>query len=702
MGHPFPILETVQNELISEALQSPQMLADIAGLEKYVAESYATRAFIELLQNADDASSKEVVFIHGDGWVICANSGRPFTLSDFRSLCRSASSEKSRGSGIGYRGIGFKSVAGIAKVIHLISNNVSATFSKELTRERIGGDLPVPLIRIPHQLSIDRDAPPFASAKKLVSLGFETAFILEGLNQDQVGEEFSRFDSDYLIFLHHIESVVLDNGPRSEYRCIRTSSTNAGTRVVATGPNGQESWQVEHRNSVSIAFSMNGETPSPLKENDSLVHAFLPTLESTGIGVRINGDFSTDPSRTRIIIDEESEKHIADAAQLACDLVVWAIENPTEGSTAILACLAPNIDEVALQFQKRGFRTVFLSEFATRLKIAREKLALAPSWLNSSDAVAIGSDPDGRRVVPSPGAAPDDPTSRIAKFAGAPTVDVAHIIDSASVGTISDTGVADLIDFVMKAPIPVGITLAGTTEAKIWPSVNGRTSLRETCESGFVLSDSFLSDLAKRGLDSSALFRSLARYVVDAGALSHALSITVETGVPNRSDQNALSPTTAAVSTVTDPLGNGHQPPRSNAPQSSTPRVLTSGNNSAWRSAELLVMDLLIKLGYDAEDHSRRNLGYDVFVSAPGVTYHVEVKSINYPGQPFALTPNEESFCRHSAGTYIVALVFREDAATHVQFIRNPNSSLHFTKQCRQWAWECHDYKFEPEYEIAH
>lgn len=672
------------------------MLADIAGLEKYVAESYAARAFIELLQNADDASSKEVVFIRGEGWVAYANSGRPFTLADFRALCRSASSEKSRGHGIGYRGIGFKSVAGIAREIHLISTNVSASFSKELTRKRTGGDLPVPLIRVPHQLSINRDSPQFACANQLTSSGFETVFILEGLDQDQVAEEFSRFDSDYLIFLKNIESVVLENGQRSNYRCIRNTSPSTGTRVVSTSPRAQESWHVAHRNSASIAFSMNGELPTPLKEADSLVHAFLPTLESSGIGVRINGDFSTDPSRTRIIIDGDSNKHIADAAQLACDLVLSAIENPSDASTATLACLAPNVDEVALQFQKRGFRTAFLSEFATRLAGTREKLALAPSWLNPLDAAAIGSDPHGRRIVPSPSAAPSDPTSRIAKFAGAPSVDVVSIIESASTGAVSDGGVADLIEFVIKAPVSGGITLADAAKAKIWPTADGRTSLHETCESKLALSESFLSDLASRGLDSSTMHRALSRHV-DVDQLAHVLSITKEVGAENQSNQNAIGSRDSTVGTVADLLGNEHQRPRSGAPQ-----VLASGNKSAWRSAELLVMDLLIKLGYQTEDHSRMNLGYDLLASTPDAKYHVEVKSINYAGQPFALTPNEESFCRHSEGTYVVALVFRGDAATHVQFIRDPHSSLHFTKQCRQWAWECHDYKFEPEYEVSH
>jgi hypothetical protein len=96
------ILHSVRDELLNEAKRSPGLLADLANLERYVAETYHARSFIELLQNADDAGAKRfLVMQHGD-WLICANDGRPFSRNDFYSLCRSASSEKQRGSSIGY------------------------------------------------------------------------------------------------------------------------------------------------------------------------------------------------------------------------------------------------------------------------------------------------------------------------------------------------------------------------------------------------------------------------------------------------------------------------------------------------------------------------------------------------------------------------------------------------------------------------
>src|SRR4051794_40740284 len=100
----------IGSELREEAQRSPQLLADLAGLEAYIAESYHQRSIIELLQNADDAGATKFVFADHGRFCIAANDGRLFTAADLLSLCRSAASSKARGATIGYRGIGFKSV----------------------------------------------------------------------------------------------------------------------------------------------------------------------------------------------------------------------------------------------------------------------------------------------------------------------------------------------------------------------------------------------------------------------------------------------------------------------------------------------------------------------------------------------------------------------------------------------------------------
>ena len=145
-------MSILRESLISEAKSSPMLLSDLAGLEAYVSESYNSRSFIELLQNADDAKAKKFYVKRSGDYLFVANNGRPFNIKDLESLCRSASSNKVRGATIGYRGIGFKSVVSFAKEVHLISGDYAITFSKELSKQIVPQANKVPLIRIPHEL----------------------------------------------------------------------------------------------------------------------------------------------------------------------------------------------------------------------------------------------------------------------------------------------------------------------------------------------------------------------------------------------------------------------------------------------------------------------------------------------------------------------------------------------------------------------
>jgi hypothetical protein len=108
------MLGQVREPLLEEARRSPVLLSDPAGLEQYLAESYDARSFTELLQNADDAASARFLIDWRQTDLFIANDGRPFTDADLESLCRSAHSSKQRGTAIGYRGVGFKSVVSIA------------------------------------------------------------------------------------------------------------------------------------------------------------------------------------------------------------------------------------------------------------------------------------------------------------------------------------------------------------------------------------------------------------------------------------------------------------------------------------------------------------------------------------------------------------------------------------------------------------
>ncbi len=89
MANAQKIINSLRDEFIQEANSAPKLFKDLAKVEQYIAESYKSRSFIELIQNADDAQST-VFGVHGlNNGLIVANNGRPFTLEDVEALCRS-------------------------------------------------------------------------------------------------------------------------------------------------------------------------------------------------------------------------------------------------------------------------------------------------------------------------------------------------------------------------------------------------------------------------------------------------------------------------------------------------------------------------------------------------------------------------------------------------------------------------------------
>lgn len=98
--------------------------------------------------------------------------------------------------------------------------------------------------------------------------------------------------------------------------------------------------------------------------------------------------------------------------------------------------------------------------------------------------------------------------------------------------------------------------------------------------------------------------------------------------------------------------------------------------------------------GYTVEDRSRQNLGYDLHAAKDNRKYYIEVKLLDYTGQPFVITPNEEAVARECGENYTLALTLRGKDGVHIQFVHDPVAKLKFVRQCRQWVWECSEYEF--------
>jgi hypothetical protein len=662
------MLERVRQPLLEEALKSPALLSDLAGLEGYIAESYDSRSFVELLQNADDAGASRFAVQRVDDLLLVANDGHEFTQADFESLCRSAASSKHRGTSIGYRGIGFKSVVGLAKTIHVFSGQLEATFSRELTAQAIPQAARVPLVRIPHPVNTAFRNQLAGALDKLRNDGFKTAFAFADLVASGIEAEFATFDSTSLLFLRNVRQVELKAGTEAVIT-VRRDAVDSRTRSIRLASSeGVTKWTVIERDGMALAFVHDEAGITRLEERQAVVHAFLPTLETTGFPFKVNGDISTDPSRTRIILDERTAAGIGSIAKLIVDLIGECLDASLAQADAkmLAALLMPVSDPRMAGFQRRGFKTEIYSAIKREANGRFAGFLCRPQWLNAVDfsklAEASGAKPVPRNLENVEG------LFSFLKFLGAKEATIKDVSHGLTSVAPSIGGAAEVTTHLSNLHATKQITSDAIDSAwKLWPVDTVPLSLDEAKKQAKPLAESFTDLITEKSGNGTELPR-LLESLTD--------SATAATLLPNKSAASS-QPLQADVS-VTAP----------------SQRI----SLKRWRAAEQQVMEVLKAWGWEVEDVSRQNVGYDIEGRTPeGEEAFVEVKAIDHPGQPFTLTSNEEAVARQKGKAYRLAVVRQTGDHLEIAFIADPIHNLKLTRQCRQWVWECTAYDFAPE-----
>ena len=678
-------LQKLRESLITEAKSSPMLLSDLAGLEAYVSESYNSRSFIELLQNADDAKATKFYVKRSGDYLFVANNGRPFNIKDLESLCRSASSNKVRGTTIGYRGIGFKSVVSFAKEIHLISGDFEITFSKELSKQIVPQANKVPLIRIPHKLDKTIRSELAGEIKEIQDEGFNTIFIFSGVLANQIDEEYTSFANTTLLFLNSIQVIKIHLSKKVTANIAVIEENEKGRILRVSATDAISNWFVCSNSTCSIAFSMNKDKVQRLAKNEAIIHAFLPTEDSCGLGVVVNGDFSTDPSRRHLIMDETTKNVILNLAQLYASLLKYALANKDRN---MVDALMPYFDLKLIQLMKQSFER----EFAQRVKDAFGKelsnIRLAPSWLNVEDFAKIMEASNLSFIAP--GCSDVIGLNDLLKYLGNKPEDVDSLLKKVSKAEISVLGNAQ----IMAAGIKGALMNHRFSSLTTMPLVisNGRLcSLKEINDDEEEIDESYVQLL----LDSGVSENDISQFLKKMG-LSKINEVQFsddddddytfndeDDDEDNYGNEESYNPTTVSQ--------------WFNDAESSSKQVVNNDGIQKWRSAEENTLVALNANGFRLKDVSKQNLGFDLEGSDPnGKNIYIEVKSIDYVGQKFRMTNNEFAAAQYKPGNYYLALVHQNKDSFEISLIKDPVNRLNLTRQVVQWVWECSDYEYKP------
>lgn len=658
------MLSAIRNSLLAEARSSPALLSDLAGLETYIAESYDSRSFVELLQNADDAGGSRFNVLRSEDFLLVANDGHPFTPADFESLCRSAASVKHRGASIGYRGIGFKSVVGFAEVVHVLSGDLEATFSRERTARAIPQATRVPLIRIPHQLEATDRVRFGGAVERLNEAGFNTVFVFAGLIASGIEAEFSAFDPTSLLFLRNIQQVELQAGIESIIT-IRREARKRGRRTLRLATaEGDSQWSVFDGDGVSLGFVHDESGIARLPERQAVVHAFQPSHEPTGFAFKLNGDISTDPSRTRIVLDDRTATVISATVKLIVELIRQCLFASFD--SRLMASLVPVSDPRMVIFQRRSFRTELFAALQREAKGTFDAVFCRPPWLNAVDFENL-SKAAGIKAVPRKFEGVDG-LAAFLMFLGAKEATFRTIEPALERIVPSNTGAAEIVAHLTNLHSMRQIEPESLKPSwRLWQFGDRILSMEEAKQETSSLAAAFVEKVAEKASSSTEL-RRLVAAMTDAAVATRVLPEAKEPGRPGTPNQS---------------------------PQAFQQLPISL---KRWRGAEQQVLALLTARGWKVEDVSRQNIGYDIEGRTPeGEEAYVEVKMIEHTSQPFTLTSNEEAVARQKGKAYRLAIVRQTNNSLEVAFIEDPINKLKLTRQCRQWVWECQAYEFAPE-----
>lgn len=673
-------IEKIHNLFLEEAYKSPMLLNDLANMERYIAESYSGRSLIELLQNADDACANSFLIkkVSNNSFVV-ANDGREFNIEDLNALCRSgASTKKRKGTTIGYRGIGFKSVVNYASNVHLYSGDIKVSFSKKETSKLLPDSKVVPLIRVPHLFCGNKY---IDEIKKILQEGYTTVFVFE-VNNSCLEKEIEVFDEKCMLFLRKIQEIHFElNDIKKSYKISRNIIENECENVKYIGSANNTEWKIfcdVKNKDVKIAFKVADNKIINANPEEAVIHSFMPTNDRIGIPIKVNGDFSTDPSRTKIVFDDETENTINKCINLLGRLLEKTLTKGIDEEGIIQVFCQARLDPLR-EIKGKSISDIIIEKFieqARKILIKyfsiNQKLYLQAEWISEADFTTICNNICSGGI----GQQLDSKFPGIVKLAEILGIEKLHLNDCL---------------MAMK-----NIELSKETRIKVLADVIKRSRIGLEKDRLNLLNDAYIVEftdgagkITEYNKEKNVEESFLESIIEEVGNLIDVERFLKNLGIKYKNKQKVDVKNDNKMVEI----------------QVNKTRIV--GSNATvkkWRSVEENVTEILKKREDVAQaiDVAAKNMGYDIeVVLKDGVHQYYEVKSVDSMGMAFSMTNNEFSSAVQYKEQYYLAVVHQDNRHIEICYICNPINTLNMTKRVTRWEWYCSYYNgcFE-EYKI--
>jgi hypothetical protein len=409
-----------------------------------------------------------------------------------------------------------------------------------------------------------------------------------------------------------------------------------------------------------VALKMDENRIIPARIEEATIHSFAPTTEYAGVPVKLNGDFTTDPSRKNVDLNATSNIEFSTSCSVLCEAICAALQRQTERPGLFGA--------LTNQPSREGrFRPVFWKTISSQLgqietvlpggfNGAVTSLRLRPEWLNYSDYVTVcaGCWPylDRYLLVSYP------ELELFLSDVGARRLTLEEVVEHVSDNNVSMRGRVEVFarciaEFRFEAENDKWWWLR---QLPLFPTRDAVCAADSGLELA-ALDPKFLPQVTEI-VDTSDLAFVLKRLGIQVGAAPKlGIASQHEAVVTERVFQNR-------------------------------PAI------ARWRSAERNTLEYIKALGgvLSVADVSQANLGHDLEVTMKsGARKLIEVKSVASFDEPFRLTSNEYATASSARTEYVLAIVVNGNEFG-LKFICDPVRTLSFERRCERWSWQCSEY----------
>lgn len=315
---------------------SDRFIADY-NREIELTREYNGRQLLELLQNADDADSDEVLIVwdKANAKLTISNKGEPFETGGIKSLMLANLSTKTKISYIGNKGLGFRSILNWAEQIKINSNGCIISFSEVIAKDVFENQLNLSETR-KQQLRIERNlseqtvpfpilAIPAISKNGNGSIWTTSIEINYRKEFDtDIENQLSEIREEILLFLNNIQKITIQTGLDS-LELHSEKQINEDFEAVAIK---DKKWKVFSRENIlptefqdkskneQQSYNLKVAFQDDLSDSYKKLFNFFPTQLSISLPCIIHGTFELNSSRNHLNASKKNEYILKELVQL--------------------------------------------------------------------------------------------------------------------------------------------------------------------------------------------------------------------------------------------------------------------------------------------------------------------------------------------------------------------------------------------------